>query len=47
MIRNLYCKRWQIEIAFREIKRLGISVKTQNRDVRLGIMGVKSLLYNI
>jgi len=46
-IRDLYRQRWLIEIAFREMNRLGISSKTQNRNVRLGIMGAKSLLYNI
>ncbi len=46
-IRNLYRRRWWIEIAFREMNRLGITSKSQNRNARLGIMGVKSLLYNI
>lgn len=46
-IRNLYRSRWLIEIAFREMNRLGISYRSQNRNIRLGIMGVKSLIYNI
>lgn len=46
-IRNLYRRRWLIEIAFREMNRLGITTKSQNRDLRLGVMGAKSLLYNI
>ena len=46
-IRDLYRQRWQIEIAFREMNRLGISSRTRNRNIRLGIMGAKSLLYNI
>ena len=46
-IRDLYRRRWWIEIAFREMNRFGISIKSRSRDIRLGIMGVKSLLYNI
>lgn len=46
-IRNLYRQRWLIEIAFREMNKLGITNKTQNRNVRLGFMGAKSLLYNM
>ena len=46
-IRDLYRQRWLIEIAFRGINRLGISSKTQKRNIRLGIMGAKSPLYNI
>ncbi|WP_457559068.1 hypothetical protein [Candidatus Harpocratesius sp.] len=46
-IRDLYCQRWLIEIAFREMNRLGISSRTQNRNIRLGIMGAISFLYNI
>ena len=45
-IRFLYRRRWLIEIAFREMNRLGISNRVQCRDVRLGIMGAKSLVYN-
>jgi len=46
-IRNLYRQRWAIEIAFREMNRLGISNHMQNRDGRLSIMGAKCLIYNI
>jgi Transposase DDE domain len=46
-VRNLYRQRWWIEIAFREMNRLGITDRSQNRTRRLGSMGVKSLLYNI
>lgn len=46
-IRNLYRRRWLIEIAFREMNRLGLVNKSQNRDLRLATMGAKSLLYNI
>lgn len=46
-IRYLYRRRWEIEIAFREMNRLGIITHIQNRDIRLAIMGVKSLLYNM
>ena len=45
-IRYLYRCRWWIEIAFREMNRLGISNRVQCRNVRLGIMGAKSLVYN-
>ncbi|MBN1638251.1 MAG: transposase [Ignavibacteriales bacterium] len=46
-IRNLYRLRWQIEIAFREMNKLGFSFRLQGRDARLSIQGAKSLLYNI
>ena len=46
-IRGLYRQRWLIEIAFREMNRLGISDKLQNRNKRLNIFGVKCVLYNI
>jgi len=46
-IRDLYRQRWQIEIAFREMNRFGISKHVQDRDARLSITGAKSLLYNI
>lgn len=46
-IRALYRRRWLIEIAFREMNKLGFPFRTRNRDVRLGSMGAKSLLYNI
>lgn len=46
-IRNLYRRRWLIEIAFREMNRLGQVNKSQDRDLRLGVMGAKSFLYNI
>lgn len=46
-IRNLYRQRWSIEIAFREMNKLGISSRLQGRDARLGILGARALLYNI
>ncbi len=46
-IRFLYRQRWLIEIAFREMNRLGISSHLRGRDSRLGILGAKALLYNI
>ncbi len=46
-IRFLYRQRWFIEIAFREMNRLGISSHLRGRDSRLGILGAKALLYNI
>ncbi len=46
-IRRLYRQRWFIEIAFREMNRLGISSHLRGRDSRLGILGVKALIYNI
>jgi len=46
-IRFLYRQRWLIEIAFREMNRLGISSHLHGRDSRLGILGAKALLYNI
>lgn len=46
-IRMLYRQRWLIEIAFREMNRLGISTHVRSRDGRLGVFGAKSLVYNI
>ena len=46
-IRNLYRLRWSIEIAFREMNKLGFSFRIQGRDARLGILGARSLLYNV
>ena len=46
-IRNLYRLRWNIEIAFREMNKLGFSFRIQGRDARLGILGARSLLYNV
>lgn len=46
-IRNLYRQRWLIEIAFREMNKLGISSRLQGRDARLGILGARAFLYNI
>ncbi|MHA1998789.1 MAG: hypothetical protein ACTSU9_11760 [Promethearchaeota archaeon] len=46
-IRYLYRQRWLIEIAFREMNRLGISTHLHSRDSRLGVFGAKSLVYNI
>ncbi|MHA1843631.1 MAG: hypothetical protein ACTSWE_05130, partial [Promethearchaeota archaeon] len=46
-IRDLYRHRWNIEIAFREMNKLGFSYRAQGRDTRLGILGARSLLYNV
>ncbi|MHA1725697.1 MAG: hypothetical protein ACTSXH_12835, partial [Promethearchaeota archaeon] len=46
-IRDLYRQRWNIEIAFREMNKLGFSYRAQGRDTRLGILGARSLLYNV
>jgi hypothetical protein len=46
-IRELYRERWLIEIAFREMNRLGITSHLRGRDGRLGVFGAKALLYNI
>ncbi len=46
-IRDLYRLRWNIEIAFREMNKLGFSFRVQGRDAQLGILGAKSLLYNV
>ncbi|MCF2139982.1 MAG: hypothetical protein K9W44_08005 [Candidatus Lokiarchaeota archaeon] len=46
-IRDLYRQRWLIEIAFREMNRLGIAQKVQDRNIRLNIMGMRCFLYNI
>ena len=46
-IRDLYRRRWLIEICFREMNKFGFSCKIQGRDARLGILGAKSLLYNV
>jgi hypothetical protein len=46
-IRQLYRQRWFIEIAFREMNRLGIASHLRGRDSRLGILGAKALLYNV
>jgi hypothetical protein len=46
-IRGLYRQRWLIEIAFREMNRLGIGNKSQNRNIRLGQLGMQCLLYNM
>lgn len=46
-IRNLYRQRWLIEIAFREMNKLGISSRLQGRDAKLGILGIRAFLYNI
>lgn len=46
-IRNLYRQRWLIEIAFREMNKLGISSRYQGRDARLGILGARAFLYNV
>jgi hypothetical protein len=46
-IRFLYRQRWFIEVAFREMNRLGITSHLRGRDSRLGILAAKALLYNI
>lgn len=46
-IRDLYRQRWYIEIAFREMNRLGLAQKIQDRNSRLNIMGTRCFLYNI
>lgn len=46
-IRELYRKRWAIEIAFRETHLLGISNWVQNRDVRLLRFTLKCTVYNL
>ncbi|MCF2139196.1 MAG: transposase [Candidatus Lokiarchaeota archaeon] len=46
-IRDLYRQRWYIEIAFREMNRLGLVQKIQDRNSRLNIMGTRCFLYNI
>lgn len=46
-IRELYRRRWLIEIAFREMNKLGFSFRLQGRDARFGIFGTRALLYNI
>jgi hypothetical protein len=44
--RMLYRSRWNIEIAFREMNRLGIAARYQHRDGRLAAMGARILVYN-
>lgn len=46
-IRDLYRRRWLIEIAFREMNKFGFSFRLQGRDARLGILGARALLYNV
>lgn len=46
-IRDIYRQRWLIEIAFREMNRLGIGNHTQNRNIRLNFLGSKCFLYNL
>jgi hypothetical protein len=46
-IRDLYRRRWLIEIAFREMNKLGFSHRLQGQNARLSILGVRALLYNI
>ena len=45
-IRNLYRSRWNIEIAFREMNKLGIKTRYRHRDGRLAVMGARILVYN-
>lgn len=46
-IRMLYRARWNIEIAFREMNRLGLTSRSQHRDGRLAAMGARIFIYNI
>jgi len=46
-IRMLYRTRWNIEIAFREMNRLGLTSRSQHRDGRLAAMGARIFVYNI
>ncbi len=46
-IRKLYQTRWWIEIAFREMNRLGFYTHLQDRNKRMDIIGAKSLVYNL
>ncbi|MEX2714673.1 MAG: hypothetical protein Q6370_000095 [Candidatus Sigynarchaeota archaeon] len=46
-IRMLYRARWNIEIAFREMNRLGLTSRSQHRDGRLAVMGARIFVYNI
>ncbi len=46
-IRMLYRTRWEIEIAFREMNRLGLTSRSQHRDGRLAAMGARILIYNM
>jgi len=46
-IRILYRLRWNIEIAFREMNRLGFTSRSQHRDGRLSAMGARILIYNM
>jgi hypothetical protein len=45
-IRSLYRRRWEIEIAFRENNRLGISNRIQNRSIRLFRFTMGCVIYN-
>jgi len=46
-IRDLYRARWNIEIAFREMNKLGITTRYRHRDGRLAAMGARILVYNM
>jgi hypothetical protein len=46
-IRSLYRLRWQIEIQFRELRRIGIANWVQDRDKRLFRFDCKCVLYNL
>jgi hypothetical protein len=46
-IRMLYRTRWNIEIAFREMNRLGLTSRSRHRDGRLAAMGARIFVYNI
>lgn len=46
-IRNLYHRRWLLEIEFRQMNLFGYSVRLLGRDARLSYYGVKALLYSI
>jgi len=45
-IRDLYRARWNIEIAFREMNKLGITARYRHLDGRLAAMGARILDYN-
>lgn len=46
-IRKIYRARWNIEIAFREMSRLGLAPRCGLRDGRLAAFGARMLVYNM
>ena len=46
-IRKIYRARWNIEIAFREMNRLGLASRCGHRDGRLAAFGARMLVYNM